>query len=348
MNYLKIYNNIILQAKNRILSDNTYTETHHIIPKCLGGSNENNNLVILTLREHFICHELLVRIYPEENSLKVALWMICITTLDAKKSFISGNIKYKCINVPINIRVKHFLNDFEKHINITSKDYEFCRMLYYEATKGRKRTDEQKERISLATKKAMQDPDRIKLRRKGVLGTKFYYDIKTHKSYKWFPGDPDIDLTKYAWGRGKTVSNQSKQKFKQNLTTYKKVFYYNENLKSSTCFCIDQIKQMPDTWFIGRKFGGYNKMKTFIQPLLLNVHFKLVCNNIFIDDIFYHINLLNKKEISLGILTINELLLKTLIDENLDINDDNVINTIYTNILDNIDSIKQINDTVYK
>jgi hypothetical protein len=41
--YTKVYFNIIERAKNRLLE--TYTETHHIIPKCLGGSDKKENLV---------------------------------------------------------------------------------------------------------------------------------------------------------------------------------------------------------------------------------------------------------------------------------------------------------------
>ena len=55
------------------------------------------------------------------------------------------------------MRIKHFLNEFEKHINITSKDYEYCKMLYYNSATGKTRTVEQRKRISAATKKAMQN-----------------------------------------------------------------------------------------------------------------------------------------------------------------------------------------------
>jgi hypothetical protein len=57
--YIKWYNNITENAKNRILSD--YTESHHIQPRSLGGSDDVTNLVNLTPREHFICHWLLVK-----------------------------------------------------------------------------------------------------------------------------------------------------------------------------------------------------------------------------------------------------------------------------------------------
>ena len=60
MNYERVYNQIIENAKldepNR---KGMYTERHHIIPRCMGGTNEKSNLVKLTAREHFLCHWLL-------------------------------------------------------------------------------------------------------------------------------------------------------------------------------------------------------------------------------------------------------------------------------------------------
>lgn len=74
MNYQKTYNQIIERAKNRQLEG--YKEKHHIFPKCLGGSNEKENLVELTAREHFLCHMLLCEIYPNEIKLKHALFLM--------------------------------------------------------------------------------------------------------------------------------------------------------------------------------------------------------------------------------------------------------------------------------
>ena len=51
MDYKKIHDKIIERAKNRKLEG--YVEKHHIIPKCMNGTNEPNNLVDLTAREHF-------------------------------------------------------------------------------------------------------------------------------------------------------------------------------------------------------------------------------------------------------------------------------------------------------
>lgn len=57
--YYKWYRNIIENAKRRDITG--YTEQHHIIPRSLGGSNDKNNLVALTAKEHFICHVLLTK-----------------------------------------------------------------------------------------------------------------------------------------------------------------------------------------------------------------------------------------------------------------------------------------------
>jgi hypothetical protein len=61
--YTRCYYNIVERAKARDLTG--YVENHHIIPKSLGGSNNNDNLVRLTAREHFVCHWLLTKMLPD-------------------------------------------------------------------------------------------------------------------------------------------------------------------------------------------------------------------------------------------------------------------------------------------
>ena len=62
--YTRWYNNITEQAKTRTIDG--YTEKHHIIPRSLGGSNNADNLVRLTAREHFVCHWLLTKMHLGE------------------------------------------------------------------------------------------------------------------------------------------------------------------------------------------------------------------------------------------------------------------------------------------
>ena len=74
--YARWYFNIIDKAKTRTISD--YTESHHIVPKSLGGSNQKNNLVQLTAREHFVSHLLLVKMTDGVNKKKMSrgLWLM--------------------------------------------------------------------------------------------------------------------------------------------------------------------------------------------------------------------------------------------------------------------------------
>lgn len=73
MNYNHHYNSLIERAKSRILPDSVYTENHHVIPRCLGGSNKTENLVKLTPEEHFVAHLLLHKINPNHRGLLSAI-----------------------------------------------------------------------------------------------------------------------------------------------------------------------------------------------------------------------------------------------------------------------------------
>ena len=75
MNYQRIHDAIINRARNRTLQG--YYEKHHVIPRCLGGDDDLDNLVKLTAREHFIVHKLLCKIYPNEHKLVYAYWAMC-------------------------------------------------------------------------------------------------------------------------------------------------------------------------------------------------------------------------------------------------------------------------------
>lgn len=67
--YTKLYYKITSNAKQRITEG--YTELHHIIPQSMGGSNDKENLVELTAREHFICHWLLIKMTEGEDRSKM-------------------------------------------------------------------------------------------------------------------------------------------------------------------------------------------------------------------------------------------------------------------------------------
>ena len=75
MDYQRIYNSFIDRATSRVIDG--YYERHHIIPRCLGGQDTEENLVRLTPEEHYVAHQLLIKIYPENHALaKAAAMMI--------------------------------------------------------------------------------------------------------------------------------------------------------------------------------------------------------------------------------------------------------------------------------
>ena len=102
MNYKKIYDNIVDRARSedRKKGNGVYYEKHHITPKCLGGSDSKENLILLTAKEHFVSHKLLVELYP--NNKKVFYGWFMISTI--KKGKMEG-----------------------RNIHISSKDYERLR-----------------------------------------------------------------------------------------------------------------------------------------------------------------------------------------------------------------------------
>ncbi|MCQ2975070.1 MAG: HNH endonuclease [Bacteroidales bacterium] len=74
MNYEKLYYAIINKALRKQISgqrfkgDGFYYEFHHITPRSFGGSDEDKNLVLLTTKEHYLCHWLLVKRYDLNSS----------------------------------------------------------------------------------------------------------------------------------------------------------------------------------------------------------------------------------------------------------------------------------------
>lgn len=84
MNYSAIYDSLIKRAQSRALT--SYKERHHIIPKCMGGSDDYDNLVDLTPEEHYLAHQLLVKIYPGHSGLSFAALTMCQSTEHVKRN----------------------------------------------------------------------------------------------------------------------------------------------------------------------------------------------------------------------------------------------------------------------
>lgn len=77
MNYTLTYLNLIAKAQqSQRNKTSAYYELHHIVPRCLGGLDTPENLVLLTAREHYLAHALLWRARPTSSKLALAFFMM--------------------------------------------------------------------------------------------------------------------------------------------------------------------------------------------------------------------------------------------------------------------------------
>lgn len=69
--YFNILNKAALETRSK---KNGYFEKHHIIPKCspLNGSDTKENIILLTAKEHYLCHLLLVKMTEGNARYKMA------------------------------------------------------------------------------------------------------------------------------------------------------------------------------------------------------------------------------------------------------------------------------------
>ena len=116
--YTKWYHAIVQNANLRILPDGTYVESHHIIPRSLGGNNSKENLVKLTAREHFVCHLLLTKM-------------------------VTGPAQYQMLSAVTRFRQSR---KYQKRI-LTSWEYQKIRQCAISARTGQRHTNEARQKI---------------------------------------------------------------------------------------------------------------------------------------------------------------------------------------------------------
>lgn len=88
--YLKIYENFINKKKNKGKTKSDFYESHHIIPRSLGGTNDASNLVDLTPREHFFAHLILSKITKDEHQIKMAHALRMMSGLNKSRKIINS------------------------------------------------------------------------------------------------------------------------------------------------------------------------------------------------------------------------------------------------------------------
>lgn len=130
--YTRIYYLIINGAKSKSrIKGKIYYENHHIKPKSLSGTNEKDNLVLLTPREHFICHLLLTKMTIDIDRIK----MIYALRRLANSNIILNSRQYDTVR-NLHISVLKSTPKSESHKRKIS-----------ESNKGRKLTEAHKDKL---------------------------------------------------------------------------------------------------------------------------------------------------------------------------------------------------------
>ena len=176
------YNNIITRAKARGLDKTKidyYTEEHHIIPRCMGGTDDEDNLVLLSFREHVIAHMILSRIYDDNDDLALAVEFLTHVERGGVRIKISSTkwideLKRHRVGRKLSEETKRKISETRKRNQIRYDDEVYAKAAKSrvglnmteeskkkksEALTGKIVSDETREKLSKAGKRRVQGPD---------------------------------------------------------------------------------------------------------------------------------------------------------------------------------------------
>jgi hypothetical protein len=177
--YTKCYYRIISVAKSRTLTG--YVEKHHIIPKSFGGTNEKENIVKLTAREHFICHRLLVKMTEGDLKKKMihAVWSMTRSSNNQSRLKITGRT-YDTIRTEFS----KMLSSTRKGVmNKGKKLSTEHKLAISKSTKGRVKTEETKAKMKESWKfRPSRSAEHCEAIRKSALGRKQTEETKRKMS----------------------------------------------------------------------------------------------------------------------------------------------------------------------
>lgn len=191
MDYQKIYNNLVRRTIARV----GYVEKHHILPRCLGGVDNKENLVDLYPEEHYLAHLLLCKIYPGNQKLLYAA--MNMTTGSMINNGKRNNKAYGWLRRQYAESMSGDNNPARRNPNLQKeaakkrvgqKRTEETKTRMSTAQKGRTLTAEHKSKLSAATtsRPPISDETRQKLKQrtpnKGMLGKTMSAETKAKMS----------------------------------------------------------------------------------------------------------------------------------------------------------------------
>jgi hypothetical protein len=164
VDYQKNYYSLISSRKQLKRSKKNGTfERHHITPKAFGGSDNADNLVLLTPREHYIAHLLLMKMYTgvEKAKMTYALYRMCSNNPSQKRVITSKQYEYVRNQITLNCTginnprfgIALFTDEQKKKISqnmLGEKNHRFGKVPHNKGKTGFLSSEETKKKISQA------------------------------------------------------------------------------------------------------------------------------------------------------------------------------------------------------
>ena len=135
----------ILNTRGRFACGEEYHERHHIIPKCMNGTDAEDNLIDLYAREHFIAHKLLVQENPDNFKLVYA-WHMMSTTRKNSELEITPEA-YEEARIAYSKMLKEKYSDPSNHPMFGKTLSEETRKKISDAHMGKTYSDEYKQKL---------------------------------------------------------------------------------------------------------------------------------------------------------------------------------------------------------
>ena len=125
--YLERYVKFISSISN---PDSVITESHHILPKSMGGTNHKTNLINLTPRQHYLAHWMLWKAYKSREMTAAFFAMCNMNNQHQHRDFLLNSKIYERLKIAFSETSSESIKDLwkdpsyrEKHImsNLTDK-----------------------------------------------------------------------------------------------------------------------------------------------------------------------------------------------------------------------------------
>ena len=174
---------LIKEDRIKLKKMGEYFESHHIIPKSMGGLGDvrkpkDANIVLLTGREHYIAHALLFLIY-RNREMAIAFRLMCTIKKVGKRNYVISSRMYEFIRQEVS-RLGHSPEHKEKirqsllgnTINLGRKISSETKERLRQVNLGRKHSPETKEKLRKSHTGKKLSPEHKEKLRQANLGRK--------------------------------------------------------------------------------------------------------------------------------------------------------------------------------